>query len=611
MRTSGLFTSGWATLPASGTIVLAAVLAYRNSLDGPFIFDNLPAIVENPAVCHLWPIWRPLCPPNNGRTVAGRPLLNLSFAVNYAISGVDVWSYHAANLAIHVLAGLLLFGILRRTFHDRNATLVAFAVALFWTIHPLQTESVTYIAERAESLAGLFYLLTLYCFIRGAMPGGRRAWYAAAVTACLLGMASKEVMVSAPLMVLLYDRAFLAGSFREAWRRRRGVYLALAATWLLLGWLVIAAGNRGGTAGFGEGVKIGSWAYLCTQFGAIVHYLRLCVWPHPLVLDYGAETVSLTLAVLLDAILVCLLALATLIALWRWPKVGFLGAWFFAILAPTSSIVPVASQVVAEHRMYLPLAAVATAVTLGVYDICCRLSRGGLVSRRSVGVVCVLAASVAAVALGVVTHRRNADYRSELSIWQDTVDKSPRDDRARSNLGMALLECGRFDEAIVQLQRALEINADVAGVHNNLGIIMARRGQMDEAIVHFQKAVDLQPGFVGALNNLGNALAAKNRFDEAMARLRQALKLSPILRRPTTTSATHWLPAASSTRRSSSIVWRCGLSPISLKSTTALAAPWPSRGGWMRRCSIIAWLSASSRTMPMPATISINFRPSH
>ena len=102
----------------------------------------------------------------------------------------------------------------------------------------------------------------------------------------------------------------------------------------------------------------------------------------------------------------------------------------FAILAPTSSIVPVASQVVAEHRMYLPLAAVATAVTLGVYDICCRLSRGGLVSRRSVGVVCVLAASVAAVALGVVTHRRNADYRSELSIWQDTVDKSPRDDRA-------------------------------------------------------------------------------------------------------------------------------------------------------------------------------------
>ena len=319
-----------------------------------------------------------MCPPNHGETVTGRPLLNLSFAVNYAISGLNVWSYHAANLAIHVLAALLLFGILRRTFllprwaeflsaafaePALRLGCLALAIALLWAIHPLQTESVTYIVQRAESLVGLFYLLTLYCFIRGATSGRGRSWYAAAVLACLLGMASKEVMVSAPLMVLLYDRAFLAGSFREAWRRRYGVYLALASTWLLLGWLVIVAGNRGGSAGFGAGV--GSWAYLCTQFGAIVHYLKLSVWPHPLLLDYGPDTVPMTLEILPDAILVVLLGLATLVALWRWPKIGFLGAWFFAILAPTSSIVPVATQVVAEHRMYLPLAAVVTAVTLG------------------------------------------------------------------------------------------------------------------------------------------------------------------------------------------------------------------------------------------------------
>ena len=225
----------WATFLAGGLIVLATVLAYRNSFSGPFIFDDL-AISQNPTIRELWPIWKPLCPPNHGEPVTGRPLLNLSFAVNYAVSGLNVRGYHVANLAIHVLAALLLFGILRRTFLLRSLgnsqiptpIYFALAIALLWAVHPLQTESVTYIVQRAESLVGLFYLLTLYCFIRGATWGRGRYWYAAAVLACLLGMASKEVMVSAPLIVLLYDRAFLAGSLREAWRRRYGFYLALA-----------------------------------------------------------------------------------------------------------------------------------------------------------------------------------------------------------------------------------------------------------------------------------------------------------------------------------------------------------------------------------------------
>ena len=155
-------------------------------------------------------------------------------------------------------------------------------------------------------------------------------------------MASKEVMVSAPLMVLLYDRTFLAGSFREAVRRRYGLYLALAATWLLLAWLVADAAGRGGTAGFGLGV--GCWAYLGTQLGAIVHYLRLSVWPSPLVLDYGDGLAQTAAEIVPYAIVVGLLALATVAALWRWPKAGFLGACFFGLLAPTSSIVPVVTQ---------------------------------------------------------------------------------------------------------------------------------------------------------------------------------------------------------------------------------------------------------------------------
>ena len=386
------FPSYWTTVIAGGLIVLAAILAYRNCFSGPFIFDDELAIPQNPTIRQLWPIWKPLCPPSHGETVTGRPLLNLSFAVNYAAGGLNVWGYHVVNLAIHVLAALLLFGILRRTFlltllgnfPMHAPTCLALAIALLWAVHPLQTESVTYIVQRAESLVGMFYLLTLYCFIRGASSAGGRYWYVVAVLACLLGMASKEVMVSAPLMVLLYDRAFLAGSFREAWRRHYGVYLALASTWLLSGWLVVVAGSRGGTAGFGAGVS--SWAYLCTQFGAIVHYLKLSVWPRPLLFDYGPDTVPITLAIIPDAIFVGLLGLATLVALWRWPKIGFLGAWFFAILAPTLSIVPVATQVVAEHRMYLPLAAVLTAVALSGYVASWAMARGELLSRRTAGI---------------------------------------------------------------------------------------------------------------------------------------------------------------------------------------------------------------------------------
>ncbi len=159
---------------AAGLITLATVAAFSNSFAGPFVFDDIPSIVKNPTIRQLWPLWPTLCPPRDGETVTGRPLLNLSLAINYAVSGQRVWSYHAANLGIHVFAALLLFGILRRSFllptmRDRWGTAalpLALVVALLWAIHPLQTESVTYIVQRAESLVGLFYFLTLYCFVR-------------------------------------------------------------------------------------------------------------------------------------------------------------------------------------------------------------------------------------------------------------------------------------------------------------------------------------------------------------------------------------------------------------------------------------------------------------
>jgi Flp pilus assembly protein TadD len=382
--------------------------------------------------------------------------------------------------------------------------------------------------QRAESLVGLFYLLTLYCFIRGATSGRGRYWYGVAVLACLLGMASKEVMVSAPLIILLFDRTFLAGSFGEAWRRRYGVHLALAGTWLLLGWLVIVAGNRGGSAGFDAG-GVSSWAYLCTQFGAIVRYLNLSVWPHRLLFDYGPDTAAVTSAIVPDAMLVGVLGLATIVALWRWPKMGFLGAWFFAILAPTSSIVPVATQIAAEHRMYLPLAAVVTGVIFGGYTACWVLACRGWLSPRMAGVFGICVATAVALTLGSLTDRRNADFHSDLSIWQDTVRKAPRSARAQNNLGTALVSHGRTDDAMFHYQKSLEIKPRYVDAHNNLAIVLADHGRIDEAVAQYRRALAIQPDSARAMCGLGEIMVARGQYGAAISQFRRALEIQPDL----------------------------------------------------------------------------------
>jgi protein O-mannosyl-transferase len=525
-------------LAAGGAVIVAmAAVVYARTFSVPLLFDDATSIVENPTIRHLsTAFWPPAA-----TTVSGRPVLNLSLAVNHAISGTAVWSYHALNLAVHVLAGLTLFGIVRRTLRLRSGqalrlpsgqalapsdtTLVAFAASLLWTLHPLQTESVTYVIQRAESLMGLFYLLTLYCFIRGvcaehADASGPRAgraswvWFVLSVASCLLGMATKEVMVSAPLIVLLYDRTFVAGAFRGAWHRHRGLYVALAATWMLLAALVAHTGwDRGGTSGFDGGVS--PWTYWLTQFQAVTRYLWLSVWPHPLVFEYGPVRVDRWGDVIPGALVVVPLAATVLLALWRWPVWGFMGSWFFLILAPTS-VMPGKLQMVVEHRMYLPLAAVMVLVAIGIHEA---------VRQRSWIVFAVLA-----LGLGALTARRNQDYQTAAAIWGDTVARRPDNVRARYNLGAVLAQMpGRLADAIAEYEQAVRLQPDYFEAHNNLGILLTQMpGQLVDAIVHFEAALRLMPDSARAHNNLANALAQMpGRMADAIAEYEHAVRLQP------------------------------------------------------------------------------------
>jgi protein O-mannosyl-transferase len=526
-------TSWRRTSIVAAAIVVAVLSAYGNTLKVPFIFDDTSAIHYNPSVKSIWPPWSALLSPHTGSPVEGRPFLNFSFAVNYAVDGLKPRGYHIANLTIHILAALLLYAVVRRTLvgtsrlaaDGTSATILAAIVALIWAVHPLQTESVTYISQRAESLVSLFYLLTLYCAIRGADSNRSAAWSSAAVLSCTLGMASKEVMVSAPLIVLLYDRTFLSGSFHAAIHNRRGMYAGLAATWLLLAALVIDSAGRGGSAGFGTGVS--PWAYALTQCKAIPHYLRLCFWPTGLCFDYGDALVRSLGDVWPQAIGLVVLVVLTVVALWRRPAVGFLGAAFFAVLAPSSSIVPVATQPMAEHRMYLPLAAVTTAAVLCVYLVGRRLIRNNMLLPSAAKAIGLSLAASVVVLFGILTFLRNIDYRSEISIYTDTVAKTPNDARVRHNFGHALAHNNQVDEAIYNYNKALEINPGLAEPHFNLGIVLGDRGQISEAIEHYRKALELKPDYTDVQDKLKLALSLQERTQKDLAERREQLRAQP------------------------------------------------------------------------------------
>jgi tetratricopeptide (TPR) repeat protein len=521
----------WSTLAALLPLALAALAAYHNSFSGPFIFDDTLSIVENPDIRHLAAALRE-DPQIDEGTGAGRPLLRLSLWINYAVGGQEVRGYHALNLMLHILAAWTLWGLARRMLespalrdrYGQEAWGLALAIALLWTTHPLQTESVTYVVQRAEILGGWFYLLTLYSVVRSASAAGWRvsAWSVAAVGFCLLGMASKEMVATAPLLALAMDRVFFAPSWKRLWQLRRGLYAALACTWIFQAMLVMASSGRTGTVGFGLGIPW--WEYALTQPYYLCRYLALSVWPNALTLDYGTYLARSVGEVAPYAAVVLLLLALTLVALWREPALGFCGLWFFLILAPTSSVVPIATQTGAEHRIYLPLAGLIGLGVVGGYTLWRRAWRERPGWLRAGSMLVLLAVGVAA--LGSRTVARNEEYRSKVSIWQTVVDRWPINPRAHNNLGDALRNAGRTPDAIAQYEAALRLKPDYVEAHNNLGDALLSAGRIPEAIAQYEAALSLKP-FAKTHNNLGEALLRAGRIPEAIAQYEAAMRLKP------------------------------------------------------------------------------------
>ncbi len=512
---------------AAAALIVLGCAAYFNCFHGVFLFDDEKHILGNPAISSLWPLSQSMFAALN----AARPLVGLSFALNYALSGYNIWSYHLFNLLVHLLSGLALFGIVRLACGSPRlaeewaprALGVAFTAALFWTVHPMHTQAVTYITQRFQSMMGLFYLLTVYFSLKvfgGAEDRPRYFFEACAALCCLAGMACKQDMLTAPLLVLLLDRAFFAGGFAAALKKNARLYLGLAAGWALLA-VLSGAAPKAYFAGFFN-TPVTPADYALTQLAVITNYISLSFLRGDFCFDYRWSTVHSIKEVLPQAVFICALLAATA---WAWLKRSpwaAPGSWFFGTLAVSSSFFPIA-DFSCEYRMYLPLAAITTLSAMAVWKA------GGLVPGRWRGLFLVLAVSLPGIVLMRRTYRENKVYADVDVLWADVAKKRPQNSRAWNNVGVGYEIKGDLPNAVACYLRSYAIDPSYGAVLDSLARAEIKLGRTKDAIAHLEQAVAGYPVYRYPMPHfrLAELLAQKGLAAEAILNYERAIEIDP------------------------------------------------------------------------------------
>jgi Tfp pilus assembly protein PilF len=448
---------------------------------------------------------------------AGRPIVNFSFAMQCGFDGkIVLWKLHLVNVLIHIINTLLIFElmclILRTLKRDELWPWVLAGVGV-WAVHPINTETVVYLTQRTELLVILFYLLTLYTAMRYCISK-RVGWLIAAVVASAIGMGCKEIMVSVPIMVLLMDRTLISNRFGKAMRQHWKLYAGLGATWVIVIALNIT-GPRNDTAGFH--LSVTPWQYLLTQSKVIcLYFQQLFTGTHLSVLH--------DIPILHDfeqSLPYCLVPLGLLILTARgivknkpW---SLAGGVFFLILGPTSSIIPIITEVAADRRMYLPSAAL-----LLLLFAWAGMGLKSRPKRSSRMVLPVIAVGLIGLCLWA-TQQRVTIYNSKDGLWKSVLKLYPDQVEALNALGYVYIADHHFDKALKVYERAVALEPGYAESRDNLGLCYMHMGQLELALEHIRKSTELQPKLAKPHNNLGIILAKLGKPLESAAAFEQAL----------------------------------------------------------------------------------------
>ena len=511
-------------------LIVVGLGIYVNSIHNPFIFDDLRSIVDNDDIKKMWPpTWAPSenahYPPVNSR-----PLVSFSLALNYAIGGLSVTGYHLFNLGIHLLSSLVLFSALWQLLRWEDRVLPAggpsgmdscrFGSGVDGASSSQPEHQLHCSAERAVGRVVLpaynpFFHPEISDGVSHLEPGSgrsvrrRHGQQGGDGNGPDHGSGLASILCGA-------DSAGLPQALR-------------GATWLIL--LALQWSDPHGSS-IGFGGRVSPWIYALNQCWAVPHYLKLAIWPDPLVLDYGFPDMTLTLAsVGSEAGLLILMLGATLFGIWKRSSLGLLGLWFLLILAPSSSFVPIANEVAAERRVYISLAAVSVLVVwiiyrgIGMFESNHQTATGTRFRRNEVlgGLVVIGVAS----GLGYRTVVRNVEHQEEIAVWRSSVAAVPENPRAHNNLGVLLKSGGRLAEAIERYRHALRLKPDYAEASYNLGNAMEMTADLEGAVYHYRQALKADPEYAKAHNNLGLVLKSKGRLHEAIGHYRQALRLNP------------------------------------------------------------------------------------
>lgn len=529
-------------------LAAVALACYAHTLGYPFHFDDGMFILENPLVTKPGALLNPdgiLADPTLSDSVTGSRITRwigyASFRMNYLLGGLDTRGYHAVNIALHLVCGLLVYAIVLMSLrlsaggaedgvHERIAL---FAAAVF-IAHPLQTQAVTYITQRFASLAAMFCLSSMACYIRW-RTGGRGAWLALAVGASAAAMLTKENSFVLPVAIALLEFAF----FRSRGRRQ---YLALglvAATMLIVPAAVLYSSSGGAVEATAIHKEISRFEYLLTQFAVIATYMRMLALPYGLNLDhdfplYGSLASPAALGSLA---LLALIAAAAVRGYMRAARGALQGGWAmihlgallaFVFLSVESSVV-VLANLIFEHRMYLPMLGVVMAAAGGAASLAQSHARRR--SRLVIAALCIV------VALCATSRERNKAWQSEIALWSDAAAKSPLKPRPHTSLAKAYAEAGMHEEAEAEYKRAIALdpahNVDVRPeAMYNLAILYRETGRVAEAEGMYVEMLRLYPGAQAslramALYNLGNLYLGDGRVDDAAGQWELAVSAVP------------------------------------------------------------------------------------